>query len=311
VATKRKFVVVVAGPTAVGKTAVALQLAGELHSEIVSADSRQMFREMSVGTAKPTLAERQQVRHHFIDSHSIHDSYSAARYGDEARSLIRKLHEKHDYVVVCGGSGLYIRALCEGFDEIPETPGEVREYIRDQFKQRGLLWLQQELQIRDPDYFSVVDQKNPHRLMRGLEVVQATGASILHFQSKRERMPIPFSVIKVGLELPREELYARIDERLEMMIDAGLFEEAGSLYPYREHMALRTVGYQEVFGFLDGLYDKEEAVRLLKRNSRQYAKRQLTWFRKDKEYCWFHPSDVPSILAYIARASAQNEGIHE
>ncbi len=288
----------IVGPTAVGKTSLAIELAKALGTEIISADSRQFYREMTIGTAKPTGDELAVVRHHFIDSHSILQKYDAAQFGEDALMKVYELFEKHDSVIVCGGSGLYVKALLEGFDDIPEVPEEIREMVTEKYKAGGLPWLQQQVQKHDPEYYNVVDQQNPARLSRALEVVLATGSSITSFQ-KRQKRVLPFKVIKIGLELEREELYKRIDERMDAMIEEGLFKEAEKLYPYREHNALQTVGYQEIFDFMDGKYDREEAIRLLKRNSRRYAKRQLTWFKKDEGITWFFNANVSGVVRFL------------
>jgi tRNA dimethylallyltransferase len=293
-----KKLIVVVGPTAVGKTAVAIQLAQHFQTEIISADSRQFYREMTIGTAKPGPEELARVTHHFIDSHSIDEQYNAATFAEEALARIYRLFERHDAVVMCGGSGLYVKALLEGFDDIPETLQAIREAISQQYTVNGLTWLQHEMKRLDPDYFERVDQQNPARLMRALEVVMATGRSIGSFQKKKKR-ELPFNVIKIGLELDREALYSRIDKRMDNMIEAGLFEEAEKLYPYRQHNALQTVGYQEIFDFMEGKYDKTEAIRLLKRNSRRYAKRQLTWFKRDLEIAWFLNAEVNVLIRFL------------
>ncbi|WKZ58420.1 MAG: tRNA (adenosine(37)-N6)-dimethylallyltransferase MiaA [Cyclobacteriaceae bacterium] len=295
---ENKRLIVIVGPTAVGKTALAIELAQALGTEIISADSRQFYSEMTIGTAKPTGDELAVVRHHFIDSHSILQKYDAAQFGEDALMKVYELFEKHDSVIVCGGSGLYVKALLEGFDDIPEVPEEIREMVTEKYKAGGLPWLQQQVQKHDPEYYNVADQQNPARLSRALEVVLATGSSITSFQ-KRQKRVLPFKVIKIGLELEREELYRRIDERMDAMIEAGLFEEAEKLYPYREHNALQTVGYREIFDFMEGKYDREEAIRLLKRNSRRYAKRQLTWFKREGEIRWFSRTTVEDIFAYL------------
>ena len=295
---ENKRLIVIVGPTAVGKTALAIALAKTLGTEIISADSRQFYREMTIGTAKPTADELEAVRHHFINSHSIHQKYDAAQFGEDALSKIHELFEKYESVIVCGGSGLYVKALLEGFDDIPEVPEEIREVVTEKYKAGGLAWLQQEVQKHDPEYYSVADQQNPARLSRALEVVLATGSSITSFQKKQKRV-LPFQVIKIGLDMERKELYRRIDERMDAMIQAGLFEEAEKLYPYREHNALQTVGYQEVFDFMEGKYDRNEAIRLLKRNSRRYAKRQLTWFKRDQEIRWFSNTNASALVKFI------------
>jgi tRNA dimethylallyltransferase len=296
-----KKLVVIVGPTAVGKTGVAIQLATHFNTEIISGDSRQIYRELAIGTAKPSEAELQLVLHHFINSHSIHDDYDAAQFAEEALALAKQLFEQHDYLVVCGGSGLYIKAMLEGFDDIPEVSDEIRDQLIEEFENKGLLWLQNKLRELDPDHFKRIDQKNPVRLMRALEVKIGTGQSISSFQSLAKR-ELPFRVIKIGLELDRAELYKRIDERMDGMIASGLFEEAGQLHAYKHMNALQTVGYREIFEYLDGQYDREEAVRLLKRNSRRYAKRQLTWFKRDEEIKWFRPDQMNEIMNVIAHA---------
>lgn len=293
-----KKLIVIVGPTAVGKTALAIQIAKEFHTEIISADSRQIYRELTIGTAKPSEAELKEVPHHFINSHSISEDYDAARFGEEALLKIYSLFENHNYVVVCGGSGLYIKALLEGFDDIPEVPDSVRDQLIEDFETKGLLWLQNKMRELDPDHFKKMDQKNPMRLMRALEVKIATGKSISEFQ-REVKKELPFKVVKIGLEVERAKLYERIDTRMDVMIVQGLFAEAKDLYPFKEKNALQTVGYQEIFGFMDGQYDKDEAIRLLKRNSRRYAKRQLTWFKRDEQIHWVKPEAIEDILVYI------------
>ncbi len=295
---KYHTLVVIVGPTAVGKTAVAITLAKALGTEVVSADSRQIFREMSIGTAKPTPAELQEVKHHFIDSHSVQEDYDAAMYGKEALDTIREMFKTHRHVILCGGSGLYVKAVCEGFDEIPEVPEEIRESLVKAFEDHGIAWLQDKMRTLDPELMGNIDIQNPHRMIRALEVRLSTGRSIADFR-KKVRHDHDFNIVRIGLELPREVLYERIDRRMDQMIADGLFEEARALYPYREKNALQTVGYQEIFDYLDGRYDYDEAVRLLKRNSRRYAKRQMTWFKRDPETRWFHPEQITEMLTLI------------
>jgi tRNA dimethylallyltransferase len=292
---KNKKLIVIAGPTAVGKTAVAIQLAEHYQTEIVSADSRQIFKELTIGTAKPSPEELARVTHHFIDSHSITATYDAAQFGNDALVCIETLFQKHDVVIVCGGSGLYIKALVEGLDDIPEVDSGIRKELIAAYEAHGIGWLQDKMRTEDPDYFALIDQKNPHRMIRALEVKAGTKASISTFQKNKKREHT-FSIIKIGLELPREVLHKRIDQRMDVMIEQGLFEEAASLLPYEGHQALQTVGYQEIFDFLNGQYDREEAIRLLKRNSRRYAKRQLTWFKRDADMIWAVPSEVDKTI---------------
>lgn len=288
--------VVIVGPTAVGKTAVAINLAKYFKTEIISADSRQIFKELNIGTAKPSEHELGIVPHHFINTLSIHEPYDAAQYGRDALILIHKLFEKHDHLILCGGSGLYVKAICEGFDDIPEIPDEIREKLMEDYEKYGIGVLQEKMKQLDPGHFEKIDQQNPHRLIRALEVIQGTGISITSFR-KKNKLEHTFSIVKIGLELPREELYGRIDDRMDNMVKDGLFTEAEHLYVHKNHNALQTVGYQEIFDFMDGKYGRQEAIRLLKRNSRRYAKRQLTWFKRDPEIVWMNPINIEEIIA--------------
>ncbi|REG81913.1 tRNA dimethylallyltransferase [Algoriphagus antarcticus] len=292
------YLILVVGPTAVGKTDVCLNLAKKFKTEIVSCDSRQFYREMNLGTAKPNSDELKQVPHHLIDSLSIVEEYDVRKFERESMALLEELFAKHQVVIMTGGSGLFADAIVNGLDEMPEIAAGVRQQIIQEYEEKGLGFLQGEVAKNDPEYFEKVDQKNPQRLMRALEIWRATSKKFSSFRvkSKKER---PFKVIKIGLERDREELYSRIDFRMDQMIDAGLFDEAGSLFEKRHLNALQTVGYSEIFGFLEGKYNKEEAIRLLKRNSRRYAKRQLTWFKKDGKIRWFSPENQEDILAYL------------
>jgi tRNA dimethylallyltransferase len=299
---KDKVLIVVAGPTAVGKTRLAIDLALHFHTEVISADARQLFREMTIGTAKPTAAEVALVKHHFIDSHSVHDTIDAAAFADMAMAKIEALFQDKKILLLCGGSGLYIKALLEGFDDMPEVKVGVRDELNWQLQSEGIAKLQAELAQSDPQYYAQVDKQNPQRLVRALEIIRSSGKPFSTFRKKNIK-ELPFQVVKIGLELPREVLYARIDARMDAMIEAGLFGEAERLHPLKNLNALQTVGYQEIFGFLDGEYDREEAVRLLKQNSRHYAKRQLTWFKKDLEIRWFSLDGFAAIVQYIHEKS--------
>lgn len=300
------------GPTAVGKTAVAIKLAQKFKTEVISADSRQLFKELTIGTAKPSEKELSLVPHHFINSHSITDDYDAARYGNDVQRLISRLFEHHNILILCGGSGLYIKAMIEGFDDIPEVPSGIRESLMQGYEHYGLEWLQHKMRELDPDHLQTIDEKNPHRLIRALEVRLGTGVSIATFRSNR-KIVHPFSILKIGLELPREDLYRRIDERMDKMIAEGLFEEAKTLYMHKDRQALQTVGYQEIFDFMDNKFDRDEAVRLLKRNSRRYAKRQLTWFKRDADIHWFPADDIEIIekIQDMAVSGASTPRNHE
>jgi tRNA dimethylallyltransferase len=292
------FLIVVVGPTAVGKTDLCVRLARHYQTEIISADSRQFYREMSIGTAKPTAEEQQGIAHHFIDSHRITEEYNAGAYEQDVLTLLQELFKSKQAVILTGGSGLYVRAVCEGMDEMPDTDPAIREQLTATYQQQGMAPLLEQLQQVDPAYHERVDKANPQRVIRALEVCLSSGMPYSSFR-KQEQRERPFQIIKIGLNRDREELYARIDRRMDQMLEQGLLEEARSLYPYRHHNALQTVGYKEIFDYLEGRYDWEEAVRLLKRNSRRYAKRQLTWFHKYPDYTWFHPDQLDEIIAYI------------
>lgn len=293
-----KNLIVIVGPTAVGKTGLAIKLAEFYKTEIISADSRQIYKELEIGTAKPSREELLHVKHHFINTKSVEEEYDAGTFGREAREVIDELFKTHDQVVMCGGSGLYIKSVLEGFDDLPDVPAEIRIKIVDEYGRKGLGWLQEEVATQDPDYFEVVDRQNPQRLMRSLEIIRSTGKAFSGFH-KKKKIDLPFRVVKIGLELGRLELYERIDKRMDSMVEKGVFDEAEKFFTLRQRNALQTVGYLEAFGFFEGMYDREEAIRLMKRNSRRYAKRQLTWFRKDKEIRWFHPEDWNGTLDHL------------
>lgn len=290
--------ILVVGPTAVGKTELCLNLAKKFNSEIISCDSRQFYKETNLGTAKPSKSELEQVPHHFINSLSVETSYDVKMFEKDAINLLEKLFFKHQFLILTGGSGLFADAVINGLDEMPEIDPEVRKEVISEFEEKGLEFLQNEVEKNDPEYFQQVDINNPQRLMRAIEVFRGTGKPFSTFRVKK-KAERNFKTIKIGLTRDREELYKRIDDRMDLMIEAGLFEESASLFDKRHLNALQTVGYSEIFGFLEGKYDKEEAIRLLKRNSRRYAKRQLTWFRRDSEITWFHPSEESNIIAYI------------
>lgn len=294
---KPKLICVV-GPTAVGKTAVGIQLAKEFNAQIISADSRQFYRELEIGTAKPSIQELGEVNHHFVNTLSIHDNYSVGQFEKEVLEKLNMLFSENESVILVGGSGLFVDAVCYGLDEFPAVTEDIRNDLRVAFTEKGLESLQDELRCKDPEYFKIVDLNNPQRVIRALEVIRSTGQPFSKFRKKttKER---PFQVVKVGLEMERKQIYERIDSRMEQMISNGLFEEAKQFESWSHLNALQTVGYKEIFSYLSGSYDKEEAIRLLKRNSRRYAKRQLTWFKRDKTTHWFKPSDLQEILTYI------------
>ncbi|AMM52553.1 tRNA delta(2)-isopentenylpyrophosphate transferase [Rufibacter sp. DG15C] len=304
--TPDKYLIVVVGPTAVGKTDLCVQLAKHFATDVISMDSRQFFQELSIGTAKPTPEEQQGITHYFVDSHSITEEYNAGAFEQDALNLLDKLYQTHDVVIATGGSGLYVRALCEGLDEMPEIASGVREALIARLEQEGLEALSQQLQDLDPVYAQQVDLQNPQRVMRALEVCLSSGQPYSSFRTKTSQKARTFKTIKIGLTRDRNELYQRIDHRMDLMLEQGLLDEVKRVLPYQQHQALQTVGYTELFNYLAGEYDFEEAVRLLKRNSRRYAKRQLTWFRRDEEITWFHPSQKEDILAFIQQRISED-----
>lgn len=293
-----KTVIIIAGPTAVGKTAAAIDLARQLNTEIISADSRQCFKELNIGVARPSEEELAAVPHHFIASHSIHDEISAASYEEFALQKTNELFQQHDYVVMVGGTGLYIKAFCEGLDAIPAIDPAIRNEIVNSYEQNGLSWLQEQVKVKDPLFFSQGEIQNPQRLMRALEVAEATGQSVLSFH-KGQKAARDFNILKAGLELPRPVLNERINNRVDQMMQQGLLEEVKKLLRYKQLNALQTVGYKELFAYLDGEISLEKAVEQIKTNTRQYAKRQMTWFKKDAGMQWFAPGDSAGLINYV------------
>lgn len=294
----QKYLVTVAGPTAVGKTALSIRLARDLGTEIISADSRQFFRELRIGTAKPTPDELAQAKHHFIDSHSISEAYSAGDFERDALTLLEVLFQKYDVVVMAGGSGFYVKAVLDGLDDLPAPLPGLRESLMQKLNDNGLAPLQEEVRLIDPEFATTSEIANPQRVVRALEVFHTSGTPISQFKLNNSRSR-PFQPINIALDRDRAELYQRIDLRMDIMLQEGLVEEAKSVIAYREHHALKTVGYREVYSYLDGEYDEKEMVRLLKQNSRRYAKRQLTWFRHQGDFEWFHPDEYDRILEYV------------
>ncbi len=299
--TLKPLLVVIVGPTAVGKTELCIRLAKRFDTEILSGDSRQFYREMNIGTAKPPSEEMQGVVHHFINNRSITENYTVADYEKEVIDTLDKLFHTKKIAILTGGSGLFIKAVCEGLDEMPETEPEIREKLQIELESKGLPYLFEQLQKLDPDYAIKVDSQNPQRVMRALEVCLSTGLPYSSFRTGIKAVR-PFRILKIGLNRERQELYNRIDQRMDMMLKNGLIEEAKALLAFKDHNALQTVGYQEVFEWLDEKYDFEEMTRLLKRNSRRYAKRQLTWFNRDTDIEWFHPDNFEGIVNTIQSA---------
>jgi len=297
---KTKTLIVIAGPTAVGKTAAAIEVAKHFNTVVVSADSRQFFREMSIGTAKPNASELAQVKHYFIDSHSITAPFSVGDFERDCLMLLHELFKNHDYVVLAGGSGLYIKAICEGFDDLPTADPAIREKLNLELEEKGLNYLQEKLKLADPVYYQQVDLGNPQRIIRALEVFESTGNPISSYRqatvNKRQ-----FHVIKVALNMPRELLYRRINDRVDIMLRQGLLAEVASLLPYRQLNALNTVGYAEIFDYMDGTITLDKAVEMIKQNTRRFAKRQLTWFRKDQQFIWFE-AGAPNLTEKLVEA---------
>lgn len=296
--TKRGTLIVVVGPTGSGKSALAVTLAQHYCAPIISTDSRQLYRGMAIGTAQPTADELAAATHYFIADREVEDDFNCGRYEVEALELLERLFAENDYVVAVGGSGLYIQALCDGMDNLPEADETIRESLKLRLENDGLAPLVDELRERDPAYAEKVDLCNPARVMRALEVCITTGRPYSE-QRSGDRAERPFNIVKIGTDMPREELYDRINRRVDMMVADGLVEEAHAMYPKRHLNALQTVGYREIFDHLDGKCSLEEAIELIKRNSRRYAKRQMTWFRRDERVGWFSPKDTDKIIEYI------------
>ena len=279
------------GPTAVGKTSFALALAKAFNTEIISADARQCYKEMNIGVARPSVDELKAVTHHFIASHSITENINASYFENWAMDKVESLFSTKDAIVMVGGTGLYIKAFCEGLDLIPAIDAEIRENIIAQYEKLGMRWLQKEVSVKDPQYWEKGEQKNPQRLMRALEVMLGTGSSIISFQNKKA-VERPFKMVKIGLELDREELYQRINDRVLNMIELGLENEVKSLEAYVHLNALQTVGYSEWKDYFEQKISKEKVIENIQQNTRHYAKRQMTWFKRDPAVTWFNASTV-------------------
>ncbi len=295
----KPVLIIVVGPTAVGKTALSIRLANHFGTEIVSADARQCYREMTIGTAKPTEEEQQRVRHHLVDSLSVAQPYDVKQFEQDALAALANIYQRSAWAVATGGSGLYVKTLSYGIDDLPAVTDGLREELRKRHQEAGLEALVQELARVDPDYHAVVDRQNHRRVLRALEVYHSTGTPFSSFRGQKPVVDRPFHIRTVGLSMPRERLYERIDRRVDQMIAAGLVEEARALYPWRDQQALRTVGYQELFPVFEGAYPLEEAFRLIKRNTRRYAKRQLTWFTRDPNTQWFDANQEDELLEKV------------
>jgi len=297
-AANKKTVIIVMGPTAVGKTTAAIDLASHFGTEIISADSRQCFDELNIGVARPSYEELGTVKHHFIASHSVRSDINAVTFEQYALTKAAEIFQHHDRLIMVGGTGLYIKAFCEGLDDIPAIKPEVRKEISWQFEKNGMKWLVEQIMIKDPEFYRVGEIQNPQRMMRALEVIESTGQSVLHFR-KGKKAERDFKIIKIGLDLPKEQLNHQINGRVDRMIATGLVQEVKNLQPYSRLNALQTVGYSEIFEYLSGKISLNEAVRNIKTNTRQYAKRQMTWFKKDKDIKWFEPLQVKEMIKFI------------
>lgn len=296
--TSERRLIVIVGPTGSGKTDLSIRLAQHYRAPILSTDSRQVYRGMPIGTAQPTDEQLRAAEHHFIAELDIDQEFSCGRFEVEALARLDYLFKQHDTVVAVGGSGLYVQALCEGMDDLPQATPELRAALSKRLQKEGVAALAEELHRLDPVYWEQVDRANPARVVRALEVCLATGRPYSEFRTGTRRTR-NFQIVKIGVDLPRAELYERIDRRVEAMMEAGLEAEARALYPFRRLNSLQTVGYKELFAYFDGTCTRDEAVALIQRNTRRYAKRQLTWFRRDAEVHWFAPNQIEEIIVYI------------
>ncbi len=294
----RPLLVIIAGPTGVGKTSTGIQIAKKLKTEIISADSRQIFKEMKIGTAVPSISELRQVKHHFVQSHSIHDNYNASQFESEVLLKLEKLFDRNPCVIMVGGSGLYIDAVCYGIDDLPSVPADIRKKYKGIFDKYGLGYLQDLVQKMDPVYYARADINNPKRLLKALEINEITGKPYSSQLTNKAKQRF-FNTLKIILDLPREELYTRINKRVDDMISEGLDNEARGLINYRNLTPLKTVGYKELFEYFDGRGSFEEATAQIKNHSRAYARRQLTWFRRYDDAHWFKPSETDKIIQLI------------
>lgn len=296
--------VIVVGPTAVGKTDFCVKLAKNYEAEVISCDSRQLYKEMQIGTAKPTPEEMDGVPHHFVDSHSVAELYSAGDFERDVDLLLEEYFKQKDVAIMSGGTGLFVRAVTDGLDEMPSAPLEIREKLMARLENEGLEVLQNELKELDPEAFAEMDIQNTQRVVRALEVCVSTGKPFSSFKQGGNKKHA-YNIIKIGLERPREELYDRINRRVDLMLKAGLVDEVKTLQEFESKNALQTVGYKEVFGYLKGEYPYDEMVELLKRNTRRYAKRQMTWFKNQDTFEWFHADDTEGVTRYINKSLSQ------
>ena len=294
-----KTLIVITGPTAVGKTALCLDIARHFGIPIINADSRQIYRELKIGTASPSDEQLRLVPHYLVGTLSLHDYYSASLFEQQVLEILEKEFQQHDIALLTGGSMMYIDAVCNGIDDIPTVDDKTRDLLKKRLADEVLEALVEELKTLDPEYYEIVDKQNPRRVVHGLEICLMTGKTYTSFR-KKEKKQRPFHIIKIGVNRPREELYQRINQRVDQMMADGLLEEAKRVYQQRDMNALNTVGYKELFDYLDGRWTLEEAVERIKGNTRRYARKQLTWFKRDEEIRWFHPEQQQDILNYIS-----------
>ena len=297
--------IVLIGPTGVGKTELSLKIAEHCHTEIISSDSRQLYADLKIGTAAPTPEQLKRVPHHFVGTLQLTDYYSAARYEEEVMEKLKELFQTHSSGVMTGGSMMYIDAVCKGIDDIPTIDSDTRELMLKRYEKEGLEALCAELKLLDPEYYAQVDVKNPKRVIHALEICYMTGKTYTSFRTRSQKKR-PFNILKIGLRREREELYERINRRVDLMMEEGLLEEAKRVYPYRSLNSLNTVGYKELFKFLDGEWELPFAIEKVKQNSRIYSRKQMTWFKRDADITWFHPDQETEIMEYISRQIGQN-----
>ena len=302
-ASSDKILLVITGPTAVGKTQLCLDIARHFDIPIINADSRQIYKELSIGTAKPSAEEQQLVKHYFVGTLSLQDYYSASLFETQVMELLSTLFKTSDYALMAGGSMMYIDAVCDGIDDIPTIDDKTRATMKQRLADEGLPKLCEELQRLDPEYYEIVDRQNPKRVVHALEICTMTGRTYTSFRQRNKKQR-PFRIVKIGLNREREELYKRINARVDMMMQQGLLKEAEALYPMREQNALNTVGYKELFDYFDGRWPLDEAVERIKGNTRRYARKQLTWYKKDPQIRWFHPDQKKEIIDYIITESS-------
>ena len=290
--------IVLIGPTGIGKTDLSLNIAEHYNTEIISADSRQLYADLKIGTAAPTPEQLARVKHHFVGTLQLTDYYSAAQYEAEVMKKLDELFKRHNVIVLTGGSMMYVDAVCKGIDDIPTVDEETRKTLMQHYENVGLERLCAELKILDPEYYDIVDKKNPKRVIHALEICYMTGQTYTSFRTSQTKER-PFNIIKVGLRREREELYARINKRVDIMMEDGLLEEAKSVYQYKDINSLNTVGYKEMFKYLDGEWELPFAIEKIKQNSRIYSRKQVTWFKRDTDITWFHPDDTDNIMSFI------------